>query len=58
MAYGDVYGDVLSVRLLRASVREVTKSRIPLKKYLLLLHCWVRQYPAKDTTEEAELDSL
>ena len=33
-----MYGDVLSARLLRASVREVffTKSRIPLKKYLLL----------------------
>ena len=33
-----------------------TKSRMPLKKWLLLLHCWVRQYPAKDAAEEAEVD--
>ena len=26
------------------------------KKWLLLLHCWVRQYPAKDAAEEAEVD--
>ena len=53
-----VYGDVPSVRLIRVSVREVffTKSRMPLKKWLLLLHCWVRQYPAKDAAEEAEVD--
>ena len=45
-----VYGDVPSARLLRVPVREVffTKSRMPLKKWLLLLHCWVRHYPAKD----------
>ena len=53
-----VYGDVPSARLLRVSMREVffTKSRIPLKKWLLLLHCWVYQYPAKDAAEEAEVD--
>ena len=53
-----VYGDVPSVKQLRVSVREVffTKSRMPLKKWLLLLHCWVRQYPAKDAAEEAEVD--
>ena len=33
-----------------------TKSRMPLKKWLLLLHCWVRQYPAKDAAEKAEVD--
>ena len=41
------------------SIREgsfFTKSRMPLKKWLLLLHCWVRQYPAKDAAEEAEVD--
>ena len=42
------------------SIREgsfFTKSRMPLKKWLLLLHCWVRQYPAKDAAEEAEVDT-
>ena len=33
------------------------KSRMPLKKWLLLLHCWVRQYPAKDASEEAMVDN-
>ena len=33
-----------------------TKSRMPLKKWLLLLHCSVRQYPAKDAAEEGEVD--
>ena len=28
-----------------------------LKKWLLLLHCWVRQYPAKDASEEAMMDN-
>ena len=53
-----LYGDVPSARLLRVSVGEVflTESRMPLKKWLLLLHCWVHQYPAKDATEEAEVD--
>ena len=43
------------------SIREgsfFTKSRMPLKKWLLLLHCWVRQYPANDAAEEAEVDPL
>ena len=54
-----VYGDVPSVKQLYKSIREgsfFTKSRMPLKKWLLLLHCWVRQYPAKDAAEEAEVD--
>ena len=33
-----------------------TKSRMPLKKWLLLLHLWVRQYPAKNAAKEAEVD--
>ena len=52
-----VYGDVPSTRLLRASEESFfTKSRMPLKKWLLLLYCWVCQYPAKDAAEEAEVD--
>ena len=42
------------------SVREgsfFTKSRMPLKKWLLLLYCWIRQYPAKDASEEAMVES-
>ena len=42
------------------SVREnsfFTKSRMPLKKWLLLLHYRVRQYPAKDASEEAMVDN-
>ena len=42
-------------KTLRESVREVF-FRMPLKKWLLLLHCWVHQYPAKDASEEAEVD--
>ena len=34
-----------------------TKSRMPLQKWLLLLHCWVHQYPAKDASEEAMVDN-
>ena len=28
-----------------------------LKKWVLLLHCWVLQYPAKDVSEEAMVDN-
>ena len=33
-----------------------TKSRLPLKKWLLLLHYWARQFPVKDAAEDAEVN--
>ena len=41
------------------SIREgsfFTKSRLPLKKWLLLLHYWARQFPVKDAAEDAEVN--
>ena len=33
------------------------KSRMPLNKWLLLLHCWVRHYSSNDAGEEAMVDN-
>ena len=42
----------------RKSIRQNSffpKSRLPLKKWVLLIYFWVRQYPVTDAHEEAEV---
>ena len=42
----------------RKSIRQnsfFAKSRLPLKKWVLLIYFWVRQYPVTDAHEEAEV---
>ena len=60
-------GDVSDGRVWRCpqckttkSIREgsfFSKSRMLLKKWLLLLHFWVRQYPVNDASQEAQVDN-
>ena len=41
------------------SIREgsfFSKSKLPLRKWVLLMHFWVRQYPVTDAGEECEVD--
>ena len=41
------------------SIRErsfFSKSRLPLQKWLLVLHFWVKQYPVKDAAKDVEID--
>ena len=44
----------------RKSIRDrsfFTKSRMTLQKWVLLMHCWVRNYPLRDAAEESQIDA-
>ena len=32
-----------------------SKSKLPLQKWLILIYCWIRQYPVGDAAEEAKV---
>jgi hypothetical protein len=44
----------------RKSIRDrsfFTKSRMTLQKWVLLMHCWVRNYHLRDAAEESQIDA-
>ena len=52
-------GNALNAKPQRAFVRAASSPSpvsVPLKKWLILLHFWVRQYPVKDAAEDSEVD--